>query len=38
MIQPPRIVLLEDILKRRLPSYEYSEDYHRSYYGYLGEL
>ncbi|MCG7419036.1 NERD domain-containing protein [Macrococcus epidermidis] len=38
MIQPPRIVVLEDILKRRLPSYEYSEDYHRSYYGYLGEL
>ncbi|MGK0554696.1 NERD domain-containing protein [Macrococcus capreoli] len=38
MIQPPRIVVLEDILKRRLPTYEYSEDYHRSYYGYLGEV
>lgn len=38
MIQPPRIVILEDILKRRLPGYEYSEDYHRSYYGYLGEV
>lgn len=38
MIQPPRIVVLEDILKRRMHGYEYSEDYHKSYYGYLGEL
>ncbi|WP_414044243.1 nuclease-related domain-containing protein [Macrococcus sp. EM39E] len=38
MIQPPRMVVLEDILKRRLFQYEYSEDYYRSYYGYLGEL
>ncbi|WP_414047521.1 nuclease-related domain-containing protein [Macrococcus equi] len=37
MIQPPRIVVLEDILKRRLNDFEYSEEYHRSYYGYVGE-
>lgn len=37
MLRPPRTMMLEDALKKRLPGYRYSEDYYFVNYGYLGE-
>ncbi|MGK0554959.1 nuclease-related domain-containing protein [Macrococcus capreoli] len=37
MLRPPRMMMLEDALKKRLEGYVYSEDYFFVRYGFLGE-
>lgn len=37
MLRPPRMMILEDVLKKRLKDYSYSEDYYFVSYGFLGE-